>query len=184
MKKLLVLAMILSLTAMANAMVLQISVNGDPDPVDSEITVAPSDELILNIHTPDGYTTGSDVYWALVVLEGPGTINPQSGIVIKGPAPDGSELLPYESWGPYFPQPGTSGVTGSIISYSAPTAPAGVYFDDILFHCEGEGDVVIQLVSTPDFGTCTVEDTLIIHQIPEPATIALLCLGGLLIRKK
>jgi len=57
------------------------------------------------------------------------------------------------------------------------------------FHCDGPGDVVISLqdVMTFDVGWNQCYPTyhgMTITQIPEPATIALLCLGGLLIRKK
>jgi hypothetical protein len=181
MKKLLSLVLVLALASLANAMILQISVNGNPEPIDSTITLLPSEEVVLDILSPDGYTTGSDVYWALVVNPAVGTIS--GGHVIMPPAPDGSSMLPAD-WGPYFSET-ELGVYGCVISYSAPTAPAGVYFDGIIFHCEGPGDAVIQLISTVDFGSFTVEDTVIIHQeIPEPATIALLSLGGLLLRRK
>ena len=43
--------------------------------------------------------------------------------------------------------------------------------------------MVIELYTT-DFGTSELVDAVVIHQIPEPATIALLGLGGLLLRRR
>ena len=59
----------------------------------------------------------------------------------------------------------------------------------VIFHCDDEGDVVISMmdVYTMDVNwgqVIPIMNGMIIHQIPEPATIALLCLGGLLLRKK
>jgi hypothetical protein len=47
-------------------------------------------------------------------------------------------------------------------------------------HCVGPEDVIVELVS---LDSSTVYDRLIIHQ-PEPATLALLGLGGLLLRRR
>ena len=57
--------------------------------------------------------------------------------------------------------------------------PGEMFLIDL--HCEGIGDVIIEAY---DWRTEELVDTLIIHQIPEPATIALLGLGGLLLRRK
>ncbi|MHC4575644.1 MAG: PEP-CTERM sorting domain-containing protein [Planctomycetota bacterium] len=57
----------------------------------------------------------------------------------------------------------------------------GKLIDDIVFHCEGPGDVTMTLIFN-DF--TTVFDTLTIHQIPEPATLALLGLGGLFLMRR
>ncbi|MHC4155895.1 MAG: hypothetical protein ACYST6_13355 [Planctomycetota bacterium] len=69
MKKLLVSFLVVGLASAANGIVLQISVNGDPDPVDSEIFTFPSEELILDIWSPSGHSgsPADDVYWILVV---------------------------------------------------------------------------------------------------------------------
>jgi hypothetical protein len=93
--------------------------------------------------------------------------------------------------------------------------------DDLLFHCEEEGDVYVDLIAYSDiivwdmsigvtysyyaYGTYylyygitgyttstiieegTIIDSILIHQIPEPATIAVLSLGSLFVfikRKK
>jgi hypothetical protein len=61
----------------------------------------------------------------------------------------------------------------------------------VVFFCDGPSppDVVITLTDICTFNTSwgqifPVMHGMTIHQIPEPATIALLCLGGLLLRKK
>jgi len=52
--------------------------------------------------------------------------------------------------------------------------------DSKLFHCLGLGDVEIVLMNA----SAVVIDSFIIHQVPEPVTIALLGLGGLLLRRR
>jgi len=192
MKKLLVLMLVASLSALANGMMLDISVGGFPtvppgtleNPTDSGRILAPSDYIMLDIGS-NGYTPGGadDLYWGLVVRNNyEGTITLDSGRVLIGPAPDGSSLMAAVDQDPFFP--GSGGTYGAIMSTSGVTAAAGIYFDEIIFHCDSPHDVVVELWSTLDGSAFVLEDAVIIHQIPEPATIALLSLGGLLLRKR
>jgi len=189
MKKLLVLMLVASLTALANGLPiittdLQISVNGNPDPIDSEIFLRPSETAMLDVVAPAGWVyPGYTIYWALLVAPADGTI--VGGVAKINPAPDASMMLDPDGWLGNWPLDGRWGVCGSIDSWGAVTAPGGVYFDEILFHCESLNyNTVIQLVATPgDFVNFEVLDQVVIHQ-PEPATIALLSLGGLLLRKR
>jgi len=183
MKKLLVLLLVASLTALANGgiMTLQISAGGDPYPPDSMINLLPSQCIMLDVWAPIGYHAGDEEYFGLVLSDataGNGTI--VGGTCRMPPAPNASSVMGDMS--EFFP--GALGVFGFIGSYDQPLTAGGVYFDEIIFHCESFQDAVIQLWSTPDSGvTFVLEDTLVIHQ-PEPATIALLSLGGLLLRKR
>ena len=180
MKKMLILMLVLGVVSVASAMTLQISVGGVNEPPDSTIFVLPSQTIALDVWTPNGYD-GVDTYWGLVLSDataGSGTI--VGGTCHIPPAPNASSMLGDMSQ--YYP--GALGVFGSIGSYDQPSTPAGIYFDGIVFHCVSTQDAVVQLYSTVDGETFALEDTVIIHQIPEPATMVLLGLGGLLFRKR
>ena len=189
MKKLLILSLVLGLATAASAMTLQIAVSTGPDewdidPVDSEIFLCPSMELELGIWS-SGYTGIADaVYIALVCQTADGTIS--GGATVIPPAPSMSLYEGPSAAGDGFPglDQGEDGPYVSVAGALGETAPAGVYFDDFWLHCEREGDVIVRLISSPDFGSWTLEDTLVIHQIPEPATMLLLGLGGLLLRRR
>jgi hypothetical protein len=90
MKKLLVLMLVLGMTSMANA-VLQISVNGDKNPTDSEYTINQGGELILGVWTDatitgsyygntnecDGWALVAEVAGASILCWGSGYVKPQ-----------------------------------------------------------------------------------------------------------
>ena len=168
MKKLLVLMLMLGLATSVNAMVLQISVNGDPDPADSEILLGPGQTMTLDIHSPTGHSGGGedDVYWFLEVEREYGTITggvPMDPQWPVGPCPPG----------PLADQTAEdiceNGIYGAIVSYFGQPIPPGVYIDQILYWaddigCGLTGDAVVTLITTQDFASFTVQDTLIIHQ--------------------
>ncbi|MFH1371992.1 MAG: PEP-CTERM sorting domain-containing protein [Planctomycetota bacterium] len=183
MKKLLVLLMVLGMASMASAM-LQISVNGNPEPVDSLIFLEPSQELILDIWTDSDIVAGDgEGYFGLVVNLANGSIALGSGAAVIEPPDDGVTVEhgfgAVEAGIPLPP-----GVDGSVVGIWLTTTaiiPLGtVIFDGFIFHCEGIGDAIIQIV---DEGG-TVVDTVIVHQIPEPMTVALLGLGGLFLKRR
>lgn len=184
MKKLLTLAVILGLASMASAGLL-ISVDGIVDPPDSSITIAPSDVVILDIYNT---AAGFEGYWVLYCQTSCGTI---SGGYIAITDPDVASMCFIDNdavGNGYIPlEPGANGVWGGAFGSISPAkaVPAGVIYDGIEFHCEAPGDCVVILQQVTDMWELgVIYDTQIIHQIPEPATIALLCLGGLLLRKK
>ena len=181
--------LVLGVVSVASAgvitMNLQISVNGNENPTDSLINLLPSQTAELDITAPQGWVyEGYSIYWALLVAPAVGTMT--GGVVHIPPAPDASMMLDPDGWLPLYPLNGMWGVTGSIDSYGATSAPGGTYFDGIIFHCESANyNTVVQLWATPgDFVTFELLDQVTIHQIPEPATMFLLGLGGLLFRKR
>ncbi len=181
MKKLLILMLVLGVTSLANgAMTLQISVGGVLDPVDSEIFLLVSETIMLDIHSPDGYNGTEDCYWALVADVDYGTI---TGGVPTGAAPAESAWFGDNAQASGLCLPPEDGSWGFIGDVSGVPVGPGVYIDEILFHCVGPGDAIVNLYSTLDGITMVLEDTVIIHQ-PEPMTIALLGLGGLLLRRR
>jgi hypothetical protein len=184
MKKLLILMLVLGLASTANALTLKISVGGVVDPPDTQITCCPSDTLELDIWSA-GYAGIQDgAYWALVVDCTEGTIT--NGQVKIPPAPSMSTWNGPSAVGAgwVFP-PCTDGPWGGIAGAQGETAPAGVYFDGFVFHCEAMGDATVYLYTSPDGSQpYTLQDTQIIHQIPEPVSMLLLGLGGLLLRRR
>lgn len=184
MKKLLVLLVVASLTALASGMDLTIAVGTDTGV--TEVTIHPSDTLVLAINA-SGFAQGDGISFG-IIGDALGLVS--GGIVVSPPAPDATFIdTDPANQEPFAEMYGGVGIYGGIDTFAtSPTysAPGGLYIDQIAFHCEGLGDSIVQLITTLDFETYTVIDTLIVHQVPvpEPATIALLCLGGLLLRKK
>lgn len=188
MKKILVLVLVLGLASAAHAG-FSISVGGNPAPPDSEITLLPSETIILDIHG-DGATPSPSNVWMFV--EGPGSINGgdivyagslsayldlDEAAAVVGGTPE--QLL--QSFGDIL---GTTLVdlSYSIYADGSPTPPPldGTLTDGIVFHCEGPGDVIVTIASD----LFEVYDRLVIHQIPEPMTLGLLGLGGLFLRRR
>ncbi|MHC4423154.1 MAG: PEP-CTERM sorting domain-containing protein [Planctomycetota bacterium] len=183
MKKLLVFMLVLGMASLAVAAPtsLQISVMGDPDPVDTEIFLAPSETIFLDIYTTaEIYSEGGlEGYWVLAVDAQYGSI---SGGVVADPW-TGEPITIYDGGDPYA-MPGETGVFGSISTFLGPgNGITGTIYDLIEFHCEALGDAVVNLYYT-DFVTPTLIDSVIIHQIPEPMTVLLLGLGGLFLRRR
>ena len=179
MKKFVVLMLVFGVASLASA-TLQISVDGDPEPIDSQININPSDELILDIWTDAPITPGQgEGYWALVVDSAAGTIC--GGVVVNG-APD-AKIYPDATALAAFSNPPDNGVFGAITLSSLPEIAVGTIYDQILFHCIGPEDAVIRLYADALTATPILVDEVTIHQ-PEPMTMALLGLGGLFLRRR
>jgi len=186
MKKVLILLLVLGLATAANAITLDISVHvGDEYSYPDEITICVGDHVTLDIWA-SGYVDSPDnMYWALVVSQTYGSIG--QGTIIQPPAPSMSTLDGTSAADDWFPglEGDEDGPWGGIAGTPAgETAPAGVYFDYFDFECLAEGDSIVRLISTVDFDSYIVQDTVIIHQVPEPASMLLLGLGGLLLRRR
>ena len=183
MKKLLILVMVLGVASMANA-TLQISVNGDLEPVDSEITVLPSEYATLDIWTDaDIPLFGGVDGWMLVcdttvaTISGGTAVYVDPGVNLFGATQDAANCIPPE---------GEEGVWGGAMAINGAIAAGTTLFDEIMFHCEGGSDAVISLYYAIDgVGPGELYDQVTIHQIiPEPMTMVLLGLGGLFLRRR
>ena len=189
MRKFLILMLVLGMASMACAK-LQISAHAIPPmeqtwdpmfPEDSDIWLLPSQHVMLDIWTDTAITPGvGEGAFALMCLESCGTI---SGGVNVSPEPS----INIYAYSDYAGPPAHKGIWASLALGTAPEIPAGsVIVDDILFHCESYDDCLVELLYDPSYpipGVSTVDDSLIIHQ-PEPMTIVLLGLGGLLLRRR
>jgi len=184
MKKVLVLMLVLGLVTAANAeMTLKISVDGIVDPPESQIVLHPSEYAVLDIHS-SGFVIGDDTYLALVADTGLATIS--GGRALIPPAPEAS-MIADDAHSVGMPIPESENGPYGLISSTVGNAGAGIYFDEIVFHCEGPGDVVVKLYTIDaELIGATLVDSVVIHQIPipEPMTVALLGLGGLFLRRR
>jgi hypothetical protein len=197
MKKLLVVLLVLAMATAANAAItgLVISVNGQIDPPETSISMFPSDYAVIDVHGTDGTAMNPQLFLLVV---GPGKI--AGGVILygvgglKGYYDEEAKLaeweMTHEEAVAFMADPengwGVPGVTDfsymSIVTTSTPPEPTiGKLVDEIMFHCVGPGDVTLMLF---DADTLTVVDTQVIHQIPEPATMLLLGLGSLLLRRR
>jgi hypothetical protein len=182
MKKMLALVLVLAVAGLANAaMNLQISVGGNT--ALTEATVSPGSTLTLEITNAGNYVQPDDFAgFGLVVISGSGTIS-GGGVTAAAPSASGFDTDPANQadLAALF---GGAGVYGTIASWTAGTFSGGQYFNGITFTCTGPGDVIIRLITTPDFENFSTADSLVVHQIPEPITMSLLGLGGLFLRKR
>jgi len=189
MKKLLVLMLVLGVTSLASAaLTLQISVNDEKNPVDSQyIITTPSCHLDLDIWTTADITPGvGEGFLALTVQTSGATI---SGGAVAYPGEPGLAINDDAAGTVGIPPlpVGEQGVWGMIALSTLSLIPAGsTLFDDIEFHCEAlTGDLTITLWDCGvGLDQAVYMDSVIVHQIPEPASMLLLGLGGLLLRRR
>jgi len=113
---------------------------------------------------------------------------PGEGTILGGTITAGNRMTDYDA----HVMPGINGgdieVAGGRDDNGAVLTGRNPPLAIIEFHCDDPTDVYIDLADVMTFDTAWTQilptyHGMIIHQ-PEPATIALLCLGGLLLRKK
>jgi len=201
MKKLLVLLLVLGITSVANAGIIDIvivSLNGQPIPAVKEITINESDWVNLDII----YSTDIEGQWLSqcfvdVTLTGLATMYVDdltfpAGVWDMDPVwtPGITEVVAGKQYLLQY----SAGMAGTGVLY-----PGGIAIDHILVHCDDWPDeVIITLADAPIVGTGSMEmdpfgvigmglsygSGVTITQIPEPMTIALLGLGGLFLLRR
>jgi hypothetical protein len=211
MKRLLVLLLVLGMASMAQAAVsLNISVDMDKDgpqlpiedPVDSQINVAPSESIWIDIH---GLVPSGEYTSVIVQVNGLGELS-GGHVALTSVGNISFELMNKEETDPdvemtwqeiadYFGL--GSGLQNSLYMVNLTDTDGvntpfddleGTLIDQIVFHCTGEGDATITVWdwdnSDVENGIPTIYDTLVIHQVPEPMTLSLLGLGGLALLRR
>ncbi|MFH1616631.1 MAG: PEP-CTERM sorting domain-containing protein [Planctomycetota bacterium] len=198
MKKLVVLLIALAMCSSAFGLLAIQPVVGGAE----EIWVYPSDIFYVDLiwrndvlfgsgvtGQTNGELTSADIH---VLIQGPATIVDVGALTLNvdytGAA---GGVNPSDQLGGVF----------SVYSWGAGANPGQIIIDHIGIHCDAVGDVIItvsvsgavQGVSTVDWehvldvgngGPGVTPIALIVHQIPEPMTIALLGLGGLFLRRR
>ena len=182
MKKLLVLALVLAMAGMANAAITFSTLSANPGTSVEEVTLAPSDTIVIDIYATDVIEQGSMYVGMVLGGEGGGHLDISQAVVNYVGSP---------SWVAWNEDAGIEELLGTI-PYSVQTLETdnqppiddvvGQLFSNIIFHCDEAGiDVTIGLFSGSDG---SMLDSIIVHQTPEPITIGLLGLGAMFLRRR
>jgi len=186
MKKLIVLVLVLCMTSGAYAALsgIELSVDGvtNGPGIVMEIELGISEYLGIDVHGPAGYS-----YTGYVIIEEAGGaggewVTDQEHPAVLRPAAgdDAAMIVPYfeGGWGDGY-EVTAAAFTGD---------PAGGKQFQMLYHCLGPDSEWVRIslwdVNEDDPDYLVGQDFILIHQIPEPMTIALLGLGGLFVLRR
>lgn len=191
-KKLMIVMLVLGLVSLANALTgVQLSVEGQTDGVGNvtEVEVPISSEVVIDIHGPAAYD-----WLGYVIIEGdyPTLAGGEWGDDIGEPGGGYYAAADY-------PKLVAAGDLGQVLRYdedgwgygyevtaaqSEGDLPGGEQFQ-FLYHCTGPESEYVTITLWDDAeGYETPQDTIVIHQVPEPVTMALFGIGGLLLRRR
>jgi hypothetical protein len=164
MKKLIFLMLVVGIASAANAMTLDL-VHGDADTVDIVAT--------------NGYTVGDDIYWALV---GNSSEVILSGGIVGAVAPADTGIYGYDAQANGMCATPLDGVWGFIGDIAGQSTGPGTYIDEIEWTLVGNTTYTwVSLITTVDWGFFVMGPSLL---VPEPMTLALLGLGGLMLLRR
>ena len=189
MKKLLILSLVLGMASLASAG-FQLNVTYEDGTAYDGATLEPSDYLLIDV-VKDDFT--SAIYnQTLALIVDPTTGSGSGGTVdlsgdLSGQGGAADTVLIWDDMG----DPGwkvDEGVAMQISILGGVYMGPYTFFGDILFHCEGPDEATVQLVAGVLDGTEYIPGevlaTVVIPQTPEPATMGLLALGGLFLRRR
>ena len=173
MRHITILIAVLSITVSANAAV-SIVYNGITNPLETPVL----DPLqTANIGIVSNSVLDGPFWFVLGIPQGqPGlltreNIEPQDPHILIAPPEEPPLYSGFSSWIEF--------------SYEGlDPVPAGLLINDITFHCTGKGNVDMLLVGTLYFDHWLIFDKQMIEQTPEPATIAMLGLGAMLLKRR
>jgi hypothetical protein len=173
MKHVLLLLIFLSTVVTASATMVMTVNLGDGiwvDYADSKLVIAPSDKILIGILEVPGTAPVQPQTLALGIGNGLGSLDATSMLTktgVTGALTDNAV------------EAASKGVQNPFVSLEVTaTITSGMLIRNLGFHCEGPGDVTMYLVDNNG----EILDSQVIHQTPEPMTIALLGIGGLAMR--
>jgi hypothetical protein len=165
MKKLLLLILVLGMASAANAAII---LSFDDNTTLTETDLSVGDTAVIGIYATDIYDYGAYLSFGLVSEGGFFVSNPR--YLYPGPP----IIIP-----PFPPEPIDDHYVFEV--FLAFTQAPGIQVEVDLTCLKAGVDVFVELY---DAGTFALVDSLIIHQVPEPVTLALLGLGGLFLTRR